>query len=123
MDFFPELFFKQLNSGCEALFAADEPVWSALSRLGDFLASHFKDEWPLKGMSGQITEPIVIKEGQRLQGPFTLTAELLYQSIGYRWAENLRGFEGQELDRFTAYYNQVTNQPVMVASAVVVVGD
>ena len=52
-----------------------------------------------------------------------MAAELLYQSIGYRWAENLRGYEGQEVDRFIAYYDQVTNQPLVVASASEVVGD
>ncbi len=57
------------------------------------------------------------------QGPFTVTAELLYQSIGYRWAENLRGYEGPEVDRFAAYYDQVTNQPVIVASVTAEVGE
>ena len=50
------------------------------------------------------------------QGPFSVTAELLYQSIGYRWAENLRGGEGAEIGRFISYYDRVPNQPVVVAS-------
>jgi hypothetical protein len=57
------------------------------------------------------------------QGPFTVTAELLYQSIGYRWAENLRAYEGQEVDRFSAFYDQVTNQPAIVASVTAEVGE
>jgi hypothetical protein len=57
------------------------------------------------------------------QGPFTVTAELLYQPIGHRWVENLRGYEGQDVERFTAFYDQVANQPVIVASASAVVGD
>jgi hypothetical protein len=57
------------------------------------------------------------------QGRFTVTAELLYQTIGYRWAENLRGYEGQEVDRFTSFYDQVTNQPVVVAAAEATVGE
>jgi hypothetical protein len=37
-------------------------------------------------------------------GPLTVTAELLYQSIGYRWAENLRGYDAAETRRFVRYY-------------------
>jgi hypothetical protein len=59
----------------------------------------------------------------RTEGPFTVTVELLYQSIGYRWAENLRAYEGQELDRFTAFYDKIANQPVIVARASMTVED
>jgi hypothetical protein len=34
----------------------------------------------------------------------TVEAELLYQSIGYRWAENLRGYDAEEPQRFTRYF-------------------
>ncbi|MCU0257369.1 MAG: hypothetical protein MUF60_11585 [Vicinamibacterales bacterium] len=37
-------------------------------------------------------------------GPFRLEAELRYQSIGYRWAENLRAFDAPEPARFVKYY-------------------
>jgi hypothetical protein len=57
------------------------------------------------------------------QGPFTVTAELLYQSIGYRWADNLRGYDASEPARFIDYYEQVANQPVVVASATIEVGE
>jgi hypothetical protein len=50
------------------------------------------------------------------QGPFTVTAELLYQSIGYRWADNLRRYDAPEPVRFVGYYEQVSNQPLVVAS-------
>jgi hypothetical protein len=41
------------------------------------------------------------------QGPFTIEAELLYQSIGYRWAENLRAYDhAAEPARFLGYYAQ-----------------
>jgi hypothetical protein len=56
-------------------------------------------------------------------GPFTIKAELLYQSIGYRWADNLRGFEGQEVERFSGYYDRVVNEPVEVASDSAEIGD
>ena len=36
-------------------------------------------------------------------GAFTPTAELLFQTVGYRWAENLREFSSAEIDRFLQY--------------------
>ncbi len=51
-------------------------------------------------------------------GPFTVTAELLYQSIGYRWATNLSQYDAPEPQRFTSYYNAIPNIPVTVSSAV-----
>lgn len=48
--------------------------------------------------------------------PLTLTVELLYQSVGYRWAENLRGGEGEEITRFTNYYDSTPNLPVVIDS-------
>jgi hypothetical protein len=45
-----------------------------------------------------------------------VTAELLYQSIGYRWADNLRRYDAPEPVRFVGYYEQVSNQPLVVAS-------
>jgi hypothetical protein len=36
--------------------------------------------------------------------PLTVEAELLYQSIGYRWAENLRAYDADEPQRFARYY-------------------
>lgn len=50
-------------------------------------------------------------------GPYTVTAELLFQTVGYRWAENLRQFSGAEIDRFLQYYGAVPNAPVVIASA------
>jgi len=38
------------------------------------------------------------------RGPLTVSAELLYQSIGYRWAENLRAYDAAETRRFVGYY-------------------
>lgn len=49
--------------------------------------------------------------------PYTFTAELLFQSIGFRWADNLRDYGGPEIDRFLGYYATVPNQPVVIASA------
>jgi len=53
------------------------------------------------------------------QGPLTVTAELLYQTIGYRWADNLRQHDAPEPTRFLDYYEQIPNQAVVVASTTV----
>ena len=50
-------------------------------------------------------------------GPYLLQVELLYQPVGYRWIENLRGLPGEEIDRFMSYTAAVANLPVVVASA------
>jgi len=41
------------------------------------------------------------------RGPFTIEAQLWYQSIAYRWARNLDGYGASEPQRFTSYYDQV----------------
>ena len=40
-------------------------------------------------------------------GPFTIEAELWYQPIGYRWAENLRSYDAPEPQRFVSYYSSM----------------
>jgi hypothetical protein len=50
------------------------------------------------------------------QAPLTLSVELLYQSIGFRWAENLRETEGEEIESFLGFYDGTPNDPVVVAS-------
>jgi len=57
----------------------------------------------------------VINLGEQ-QGPFTVTVELVYQSIGYRWANNLGGYSDPLVDQFIGYYNKVPNTPIVVAS-------
>jgi hypothetical protein len=48
--------------------------------------------------------------------------ELLYQSIGYRWAENLREFQGDRIEQFLRFYQAVPNTPVVLAAVSEVVG-
>ena len=50
-------------------------------------------------------------------GPFTITAELVYQSIGYRWAQKMRDYAAPEPQQFMAYYEQVPNLPVLITRA------
>jgi hypothetical protein len=50
------------------------------------------------------------------EGPFTVEAELRYQPISYRWAQNLRRYEATETDRFVTYYDSMAAaSSVMVA--------
>ncbi len=55
--------------------------------------------------------------------PLTVTVELLYQPIGYRWAQNLAAHATPEVLRFLGYYQQVPNLPVVVASQTVEVSE
>jgi hypothetical protein len=50
-------------------------------------------------------------------GPYTLVVELLYQSVGYRWAENVMGVEAPENQRFAGLYSLAGNPPLTVATA------
>ena len=50
-------------------------------------------------------------------GPFTVQVELLYQSIGYRWAQNLLQDETVEAQTFAGYYATVPNLPLLAALA------
>jgi hypothetical protein len=44
----------------------------------------------------------------RASGPFTVDAELLYQPIGFRWAQNLKDYrQASEPHRFTRYYDEM----------------
>jgi hypothetical protein len=43
------------------------------------------------------------------EGPFQVQAELWYQSIAYRWAENLRKYDAPEPRRFTGYYESMAS--------------
>ena len=43
------------------------------------------------------------------RGPLTVEAALWYQSIGYRWAENLRPYDAPETRRFVGYYEAMAS--------------
>lgn len=47
-------------------------------------------------------------------GPFHVTAELLYQPVGYRWARNLATYQAAEPQRFVHYYDQAAAQSAVV---------
>jgi hypothetical protein len=48
------------------------------------------------------------------RGPFTIEAQLWYQSIAYRWAENLRTYSAAEPQRFVSYYEQVAPESALM---------
>jgi hypothetical protein len=50
-------------------------------------------------------------------GPFELHAELRFQVIGFRWAENLRAYKSEETTRFVGYYESMasSSSEVLVA--------
>ena len=47
----------------------------------------------------------VIRSPVNAPGPFEVEAELLYQPIGYRWANNLKKYDAPEPRRFNGYYD------------------
>jgi hypothetical protein len=51
-------------------------------------------------------------------GTLTAHVELLYQSVGYRWAENLRNYSTMETEQFFTMYDAFDNVPVVVAETV-----
>ena len=42
-------------------------------------------------------------------GPFTIDADLRYQPIGFRWANNLKAYDAAEPRRFTSYYDSMSS--------------
>lgn len=41
-------------------------------------------------------------------GPFTVNVDLLYQPIGFRWANNLKTYDAPEPHRFTSYFDSMS---------------
>jgi len=64
------------------------------------------------GGGDQIEYRINIEEAMP---PFVVHVELLYQSIGYRWAMNLRENSADEIDRFVQYYIKLNHLPVIIS--------
>jgi len=62
------------------------------------------DDADFGGGGDRVRYRIALAAGER--GPLTVEAELLYQSISYRWAENLRGYSAEETQRFGRYYTE-----------------
>jgi hypothetical protein len=56
------------------------------------------------------------------QLPLEVTVELLHQSIGFRWGENLRAYEATEVAQFLTFYDVTPNEPEVIAAATASVG-
>lgn len=78
-----------------------------------------REDEDFQGGGDQIQYVVDLGESE---GPYTVTAELLYQSVGYRWAQNLRGIEASEVIRFVTFYDATPNEPVTIDRAVQEVG-
>jgi bifunctional N-acetylglucosamine-1-phosphate-uridyltransferase/glucosamine-1-phosphate-acetyltransferase GlmU-like protein len=59
----PGDFFDLKQCGHQELFQPDAPVWTALDRLQDYLASFFQTSWPLAGHAGMVEKPLTIVNG------------------------------------------------------------
>ncbi len=70
--------------------------------------------------AGSDTVVYQIEAGQTTSS-LTVSVELLYQSIGYRWVENLRTFDTLEGDQFFGIYDASDNFPIVVAETVQIV--
>jgi len=53
-------------------------------------------------------------------GPLTVSAELWYQPIGYRWAENFRGYDAPETKRFIGYWDAMASESALTLSTAVI---
>jgi NDP-sugar pyrophosphorylase family protein len=61
--FAPQEFFDLTDFEHRQLFVEDQPVWTALDRLSDYLESFFQKSWSLRNISGQIEKTLVIHNG------------------------------------------------------------
>lgn len=49
-------------------------------------------------------------------GPFTVTVELWFQPIAYRWAQNLGEYDSFETDRFVRYYESMAAASALIVA-------
>lgn len=78
---------------------------------------HKADPW-VAVIGEAATDPDFSSSGDRvryaidvagLNGPFQIEAELRFQVIGFRWAENLRSYKAEETSRFVRYYESMAS--------------
>jgi hypothetical protein len=48
------------------------------------------------------------------EGPFDVKVELLYQPVGFRWAANLRDMREFEPQRFTRYFDALSQRSAVI---------
>ena len=54
---------------------------------------------------------------QDVNEPFQIKAELYYQPIAYRWAQNLDSYEATETNKFVDYYNSMSEHSSVVLTS------
>ena len=77
------------------------------------------DDANFTGGSDQISYAVPLNGAS---GPYTLTVELRYQSIAYRWAQNLRRHDTAEANRFLSYWDEQPSPAMLIASVSAEVG-
>ena len=80
------------------------------------IAVHGQGEGDPDFRAGEDTVSYIVDVGNS-SGPYTIRAELLYQSIGYRWAHNLKEKRAAETDRFISYYQPMAGNSSTVLAA------
>ncbi len=63
----PQDFFDLNDCDHQELFSKGQPVWTALDRLKDYLATFFQESWPLANITGQIDKTLVIYDGEVIE--------------------------------------------------------
>ncbi len=53
--------------------------------------------------------------------PFSVNVQLLYQAIGFRWAQNIAQPDSVEAKRFGSYYQSIPHDPALLAEASLIV--
>ena len=61
-----------------------------------------RDDPDFGGETDRVRYVLPIPSGDR---EVTIEAALMFQPIGFRWADNLRSYDAAEPRRFTAYYD------------------
>lgn len=82
----PGNFFDLKESVHQGLFQPDAPVWTALDRLQDYLASFFQGTWPLAGRGGMVEKPLIVVEGEVRDGDLNVRPS--------RSGNNVQAFDG-----------------------------
>jgi hypothetical protein len=78
-----------------------------------------KEDSDFTGAGDRVHYAVEVPAGRQLK----VEVELRYQSIGYRWATNLSGYDAPEPKRFTRYYRATAaGSSVIVANAFAVEG-
>jgi hypothetical protein len=57
----------------------------------------------------------------RFDGPFTVSAELLYQTLSFKYAQAVLEEEGALIDQFAAVYEKADRSPIQIASVEITV--